>query len=188
MIVSAQAQAADIYAGTFGSVRIQGDIVPGDAEKFERFTANYPTGTYITLMSHGGDMREAVLIGFTIHERGFDTVVTARADCLSACAIMFFSGHHAVVQRNSALCFHMPYSMITGQAMNYQQTEALTEVLMEWGITRQQALAVIGAAPPNGLRCATEAWATYLGFRYGIVPSFGTMWRSCAAKFCLAIP
>jgi hypothetical protein len=127
-------------------------------------------------------------IGEIIQRRGFSTVVTRRAGCVSACAILFFSGHHVVIQRDSGLCFHLPYDATTGRKINDQEANVIADEIVHWGVTKRQALAVLGSAPPNGIHCATEAWASYLGLRYGVVPSFGTMWRSCASKFCLALP
>jgi hypothetical protein len=188
MVLCSQAQAAEIYAGSLGSVGLDGSIQVGDATRFASFTARYPAGTFISLGGPGGIIGEILAIGDIIQKRGFSTVITNRRDCNSACAILFFSGHHAVIQRNSAICFHTPYDKDTGRGINNDQANELADEIVKWGLTKRQALAILGAAPPNGIHCATELWASYLGFQYSIVFSFGTMWRSCSAKFCLAAP
>jgi hypothetical protein len=188
MIMGPQAQAAELYAGLFGSVHLDGWLQHGDAARFAQFTANYPAGTYIKLSGPGGQMDEMLEIGDLIQRRGFSTAVTARASCVSACAILFFSGHHAVIQRNSALCFHTPYDGRNGQAISGELLEFLADEIKKWGLTQQQAMTLILSGPPTEVTCATETWAINLGFRYSIVPSFGTAWRSCTTKFCLAIP
>jgi hypothetical protein len=187
-IFTAQAQAAEIYVGPFGHLYFDGPILEGDAKKFSTFTAKYPAGTYVFLAGPGGALGEMLEIGNIIQKRGFSTAVSRTGDCASACAILFFSGHHAVIQRDSAICFHMPFYAQNRQPISGQEVDELANEIIKWGLTKSQALAVLGAAPPNGSRCATERWAQILGFRYGVVPSAFGMWRSCSSKFCLALP
>jgi hypothetical protein len=189
MLFCVEASAAEIYAGSFGSVHLDGFIQEGDAEKFSRFTSGYPAGTFIRLSGPGGLMGEALTIGATINYRGLSTVVSRNTGiCGSACAIVFFSGRHAVIQGNSSLCFHTPYDRNSRRQISDSEMSQLADEIVKWGLTKKQALAILGAAPPNGMRCATEAWANILGLQYSTVISFGTMWRSCSTKFCLALP
>jgi hypothetical protein len=188
VFISQSAQAANISLNAFGTVRLWGQIVRGEAAKFETFTAGLPPGTYISLGRPGGLIAEALDIGDIIQKRGFSTVVSNRMDCLSACAILFFSGHHAVIQRNSNICFHMGIDSNTGRTVDTGQINIIAEGMMAWGRTRRQALTLLYAAPSDSAYCATEAWASSLGFRYSMVPSLFTSWRSCSTKFCLAVP
>ena len=132
LALTGSAMAADFYR-TDSGVWIDGEIVRGDADHFASFTAQYPAGTYIVLASPGGNMGEMFLIGDTIQTRGFNTMVSRRAACGSACAFLFFSGHHAVVQQDSKLCFHMPYDMRTGAPMTAEQINAFTDAMSGWG-------------------------------------------------------
>ena len=108
--------------------------------------------------------------------------------CSSACAILMFSGHHVVVSSHSYLCFHAPAFEDGTAVPKKADIVELAKDLTTWGLTQRQALALLGAAPPSGIRCATEQWAQELGFKYSVVPGFLTSWKSCATKFCLAVP
>jgi hypothetical protein len=128
-------------------------------------------------------------IGNIIQKRGYSTIQAGKnGPCGSACALLIFSGHHVVVENNALLCFHLGYDQQTGQPMSWDDVLALAEELERWGLTKRQAIAIIGAAPPNGMRCATKEWAQQLGFQYSFVSSLFLLWRSCATKFCLAAP
>jgi hypothetical protein len=188
MIFCGEARAAEIYVGPFGHLYFDGPIVEGDAKKFSAFTIKYPRGTYVFLGGPGGFLGEMLEIGNIIQKRGFSTAISRASGCASACAILFFSGHHAVIERNSAICFHMPYNADTKQPMSAQEVDEFANEIIKWGITKRQALAVLGAAPPSGMRCASEQWARALEFQYSVVPSALGMWRSCSTKFCLALP
>jgi hypothetical protein len=170
-------------------VRLDGWIVGGDDAKFAQTTKGYPAGTYVSLSGHGGNLGVALDIGDIIQERGFSTLQVGRnGPCESACALLMFSGRHVVVENNSFLCFHMPYRPSAKQPISWYEILLLADRLGRWGLTKKQAVAIIGAAPPSGVRCATKQWAQELGFQYSIVSSLFLLWRSCATRFCLAVP
>jgi hypothetical protein len=183
------AQAADIWVNTYGTVRLDGWIVEGDDVKFAQVTKGYPPGTYVSLSGGGGNLGVALDIGNVIQKRGFSTLQAGRnGPCASACALLMFSGQHVVVENNSLLCFHMPYHPSTKEPISRDEALLLADDLGHWGLTQKQALAIIGAAPPSGIRCATKQWAQELGFQYSVVSSLFMLWRSCATRFCLAVP
>jgi len=76
-----------------------------------------------------------------------------------------FSGHHVVVENNSILCFHTPYRPSTKQPISWDEVLLLADELGHWGLTKRQAVTIIGAAPPSCICCATEQWAQELGFQ-----------------------
>ena len=134
----------------------------------------------------GGYIIEGLDIGDIIQRRGFSTAVSRNNGYgASACALLFLSGRHAVIERDSLLLFHEGRDATTGgtdpDAMNY-----FADSISSWGVTRGQAWALLTAAPPEGYRPGTEAWARSLGFQFQIVPNFLWMWRSCPVKFCVA--
>jgi hypothetical protein len=86
------------------------DIQQGDAAQFAAVARNYPSGTYVWLSGPGGDVDEALDIGDIIKKRGFSIVVSRNNGyCNSSCALLFLSGYHAVIQRDSDIGFHQPY-------------------------------------------------------------------------------
>jgi hypothetical protein len=70
LLVSHGAQAAEFHRTPWGTIRFSGDIVSGDAVRFDIFTARYPVGTYISLSSEGGSMYEMGLIGDIYSKEG----------------------------------------------------------------------------------------------------------------------
>jgi hypothetical protein len=89
------------------------------------------------------------------------------------------SARHAIVQRNSYLGFHAG----SGPA----GTVEMAEYLAELGLAPAQINYML-STPQPGIRLASERDAKALGFRWQTVPSLFGGWRSCQAKYCLAVP
>ena len=187
LMAGRSAQAADIWINSYGAVRLNGWIVEGDDVKFAQVTKGYPPGTYVLLSGPGGKLGVAVDIGNIIQERGFSTFQAGRnGPCASACALLVFSGHHVVVESNALLCFHTPYNPNTKEPLSWDGVLALADEIEHWGITKKQAIAIVGAAPRSGIRCATEQWAQELGFQYSVVSSLFMLWRSLCHEVLLS--
>jgi hypothetical protein len=185
------AQAANIYVTTRfwggANIHITGFVNVGDEKRFARIASQYPVGTIVELDSQGGNLGAAIDIADIISARGFDTMLTADAEmCGSACAYIWLSGRHAVVQRNALLCFHQAYDPATMET-SPEVNEFVARHIQTYGLNRRQAWALANAAPPDNARCATEWWAAQLGFDPQIVPTPYAM-RFCQSKFCLAKP
>jgi len=56
MLFAGAASAAEIYINRSGLIRIDGTMVQGDVEKFERVSRGYPPGTYVSLSGPGGNI------------------------------------------------------------------------------------------------------------------------------------
>ena len=122
-------------------------------------------------------------------DRGFNTAVSpTNGPCASACAILFLTGRHSVIAGRSLLVFHMGRDAVTGETMPTEIIDQVATELTKYGLTKRQSWALLTAAPPEGGRLATEAWARQLGIRYEVVPNFLWLWQNCQAKFCLALP
>jgi hypothetical protein len=132
---------------------------------------SYQYGCFVE--QHRRYVLPALLIAEMVRDRGYSTRITVLTECLSACPLIWFSGRHAVIQR-------------AGQP-NAEVNEAVVAYLQTVGLTERQARFLVNAALPSEGWVATEQAAYALGFRPQIISSlFG--WRSCQAKFCLAIP
>jgi hypothetical protein len=187
LAANSYSQAAYIYPCD-GDICLDGQITEGDAARFAAATRGYGAGTFVKLGGPGGLAIEALDIGDIIHRRGFNTAVTYQFDyCASACAILFFSGYHNVIRRNSSLIFHQVYDSRTGPdqiAIDY-----LADRVVAWGnVTKWQIMTLLNSAGPDGGAPGTEEWARRLRFQFGYVPNLFGMWRSCAIKFCVALP
>jgi hypothetical protein len=112
------------------TIHINGTILQGDEDKFARIAARYGEGTVVSLDSRGGDVVVAVSIGQKIWTRNFDTWLSANAEmCGSACTYIWLSGRHAVVQLNSALCFHQPHILQTGETAPTELLQIVAQYL-----------------------------------------------------------
>lgn len=74
------------------SVYAEGQITDGTAARFRTFLASnpLPEGTWIWLMSGGGNLDEGLELGKLIRERKFNTGVTR--ECFSSCTFTFLGG------------------------------------------------------------------------------------------------
>jgi hypothetical protein len=167
-------------------IHIDGDINLNDEQRFARIASQYPSGTVVEPDSLGGIVGPALGISDLIWKRGFDTMLMSYDVCASACTLIWLSGRHSVIQRNTPLCFHQAYNSQNGETSS-EANEYIAAHLQAYGLTAHQARALINAAPPESARCATEWWAIRLGFRPQIVPTPFAM-RSCQSKFCLTMP
>jgi hypothetical protein len=192
LLTSSAASAANFYVtqrifGTGVIIHIDGVIDLNDEQKFARIASRYPPATTIVeLDSPGGHVVASLIIGDMIWAHGLDTMLRNGDECASSCTLIWLSGRHAVIQRNTPLCFHQPSDSRNGQVVP-EGIEIIVEHLKHYGLTEYQARALINAAPPESARCATEWWALRLGFRPQIVPTPFAM-RFCQSKFCLAVP
>ena len=92
------------------SLNIEGEIAPGDAERFEAFLAEQAEmPAAVTLNSTGGSVSDALLIGEKIREIGASTEVPANRVCLSACPYMLASGVDRFVHPDGFVGVHQHY-------------------------------------------------------------------------------
>ncbi|QUS35483.1 hypothetical protein [Falsirhodobacter algicola] len=76
-----------------GTIRITGQIAPGDADRFAAWLdQTRPGGTQVALDSSGGSVSDALAIGRTIRAAGYDTDVPQGAVCMSACPYVLAGG------------------------------------------------------------------------------------------------
>jgi len=119
------------YAQTNPKERIRkifarGEIVSGDYKKFVAFLQEdcpwhdtIANPMVLHLDSPGGSLEEAVQIGLAIKPRGIRTYVDRDGACLSACTIVFMSGHASMginrfipwrrMHPSATIGFHAPY-------------------------------------------------------------------------------
>lgn len=162
------------------AIWITGNIEAGDEQKFAAVAATHQASV-VRLGSPGGNVEVAIAIGRMVRKLGLDTVVIRRSiGCLSACPLIWLSGRHAIVERNSYLGFHA--------ANRPEGTAIMARYLAELGLSQQQINYMLRTSQPD-IQLATEADAVALGFRPQVVSSWFGAWRSsCQAKYCLAVP
>jgi hypothetical protein len=183
-LLGAPAQAANIYNGSMvwtgiPAIRIEGEIVPGDEEKFAAVAARRQS-SLVLLSSPGGSVRSAILIALQVRELGLDTF-TGRGGqgCSSACPAILLSGRHVIIQRGTLVGFH---------AANMPEgTQMMAEYLAILGLTPKQINYLL-STPNDDVWYPTPIAAALMGFHWQTVPSLFGAWRSCQAKYCLAVP
>jgi hypothetical protein len=179
------AQAADFFLRNRGTeLVVSGEIVDGDAERFRAIASVMPYASVVGLRSQGGLVLTAIEIGKIVQERGFMTLVGRKASCESACTIIWFSGRHAVIQRNSRLGLHAPAVKVHGKLI-LQGYNVWASYLRKLGLSEEQILYALGTPQPL-IRFATEDDAKKLGIRWDEVSLQN--WRTCSKKFCLIVP
>jgi hypothetical protein len=183
-LLGAPAQAADIYNGSMiwtgiPAIRIEGEIVPGDEEKFAAVAASRQS-SLVVLNSPGGSVRSAILMALQVRELGLDTF-TGRGGqgCSSACPAILLSGRHVIIQVGTRVGFH---------AANLPEgTQMMAEYLASLGLTPKQINYLL-SIPNDRVWYPTPVAAALMGFQWQTVPSLFGAWRSCQAKYCLAVP
>ena len=183
------AQAADIWVENRQSggsyIFISGQIVNGDEK---RFAALHPASpVYVRPSGSGGATYVALEIADTIWDRGYNTLLqNVDGPCASACAFIWLSGRHVIVQNSARLYFHSCFDTQTNRDSMECDADVATH-LLRYGYTKSQAWALATATPHTTARLGTKGWAASLGFQWQTLWSlFGA--NGCTVRFCLLVP
>lgn len=111
------------------SISLHGKIVRGDNKKLFGVLARYrPQNAALFLSSEGGQVREAMTIGYTVRKFGIITVIAKNSKCLSACALIFMAGWdklngepYRVKHPRGKLGLHHPWHERTRKKMPKEQ-------------------------------------------------------------------
>jgi hypothetical protein len=87
-------------------LEFSGGIPFGAADEFQRFIDAMGSVQLIHLNSDGGRISEAQLIAQIVQKKNLNTYVANR--CMSACTIIFLSGHERLISTQGRLGFHQP--------------------------------------------------------------------------------
>ncbi len=95
--------------GAAGVIVAAGQINLGDDERLHDYVARLHPGTTVVgmvLESPGGNLREGVYLATTIRNSRIATGVFDRAECASACFLMFAAGSHRTVGPHARIGVH----------------------------------------------------------------------------------
>jgi hypothetical protein len=92
-----------------GQVILSGEIVNGDAIRFQQSTEGLPAGTIVRLQSPGGVAVDGIAIGRLIRERQFITY-SPYGFCASACGLIWLGGVERWINPNASVGFHQVYT------------------------------------------------------------------------------
>lgn len=149
------------------AVLLEGSIAPGDAERFADYLASRAEApALIALHSPGGSVGDALAIGRTIREAGWDTIMQPGAACFSACPYILAAGVERQVSRSALVGVHQHYfgentllpAFVAVESIQRGQGEVL-DYLSAMGIDlRMMAKAMI--TPPDNIYILVEAELT----------------------------
>jgi hypothetical protein len=145
-----------------------------------------PPPVYIHATGPGGSVAAALEIADTVHILKLTTWLAAGEECESACTFIWLAGKHSVIQRTARLCFHQAYDPTTNRT-DPELNSFLADKFVWYGLTQQQAIGLVNAAPPEGARCMNLIWGLLLGFQPQVVFAIGAL-SACQAKSCQALP
>lgn len=102
--------------------------------QFKEFTKDLPTGTWVVLISPGGNLMNGMQMGAHIREKRFNTTIGSTnhspADCLSACAYAFLGGLTRSLPSNSRLGLHQFRGL--DNAISTEDTQKLSAILAKY--------------------------------------------------------
>jgi len=148
-------------------VTIKGELDFADTIEFQRKTEGLSEAV-ILLASPGGNAMAGVQIGKVIRQKGFLTVVPARINCASACALAWLGGTPRFMAKDSQIGFHAAYVMKGGRPRKSRvANEAIAAYLKQLALPRR-AIAHITTMPPERLYWLSLDKARGLGIEAGV--------------------
>ena len=121
----------------------------------------------VTLISLGGRMYPALLIGDWIRKKGMSTFVPGDRRCASACALIWLAGRPRNVGDNSLIGFHAVYNL-TSLLETGQGNAVVGAYLRDLGVG-YNAIAFMTRAGPTSMEWLTPDWAKELGVAWGLL-------------------
>ena len=178
LVLCAQPVAAMEYSRNGVTVTLSGNIKPDDEHMMPKFFDRPENAgiRYINLVSGGGSVNAAIEVGRQIRRRNFETIVDGgRANCSSACTILFGSGvkrhyiNSGAVQDGAfkfggnGLGFHQASTQLSRQPSSFSGagTGMVIGAYYEFGIGGASGLA--DKAPPNMIYRLSGPSAVQLG-------------------------
>jgi len=163
MAISAPVKAAEITAVERNLIMISGEIVKGDADKFEAIAVTAPADTLVILSSGGGGIFESMMMGEVIRARHFATGIPNDAICASACGLIWLAGTPRYIGSTGKVGFHAAYVVKEGVASEIGNGNALIGAyLTKLGLS-YNAIFYITSASPDGMAWLHPTDAQRLG-------------------------
>ncbi len=165
---SLQAFAAEIKtyrSHGYNVVEINGEIVPGDGERFDAATQALAPPVIVKLSSDGGALFEGLRIGEAVHARKYTTGVAET--CASACGLIWIAGAHRLSGPDARIGFHAAYDRDThqeGGMANAMVGAYLSRLGLSYG-----AIAFMTAAGPNDMTWLNQTAAAQNGIEYELL-------------------
>lgn len=175
LLCATMAQAATIthkkLDATTEMIRIEGNIVSGDLERFRQISLRYPKAV-VTLNSDGGLIYPAIEIGKIIKVMGYSTIVEYKNVCLSACALIWIAGSERSLDTEGRLGFHASYRNDNGKLVESGVANALVGSYLTSLGASAKTIVFTTAAPPEDVLWLTgdNRAASGIDFTFVISP------------------
>lgn len=147
-------------------ITLTGDIVEGDAAAFKAKFGDNVGKQVVSIVSNGGTVIEAMLIGEYIHDRGWLTY--APDYCYSACSVLWMAGAVKGLKNTSKVGFHAAYDADT-KIPNGMANAMIGSYLTRLGYS-YVVIMFATKAPPTSMEMLTEDLAQKLGLAIEVVP------------------
>lgn len=148
-------------------ISITGEIVDGDSEQFLKIISgvkNLVKNGFVILNSPGGIVTEAINIGGYLRANGFATAVLDKADCQSACALIWLAGNKRIATSTSRIGFHQSYTVNqSGNAVPSIQGNALVGYYLGKIDVSASVVSYVTTASPETFEWLSFAKAKELG-------------------------
>ena len=149
-------------SSALSAIIIEGEILAGDAERFEKTIKNVDAGL-VLLKSPGGLLLEGLKIGRVIKSAGYNTGVPPFTACASACALAWLGGETRYMAPTALVGFHAAYVVENGVASESSVGNALVGAyLNELGLGLN-AIIFASSAAPNEMNWLNAAKAQKVG-------------------------
>lgn len=135
-------------------ISIEGDIGPGDVERFRQISLRYPKAV-VELSSDGGAVMPAIEIGRTLRIAGYGTYVPQGSVCASACALIWLAGTPRLLV--GQVGFHAAYRDNDGKPEESGAANALVGNYLTLLGLPAKAILFATTAPPDRVLWLTNA-------------------------------
>lgn len=128
---------------------IYGDIDSGFYERFMQALVDFPQAKTVAMGSAGGSVRDAILTGYEIRNRGLST--TLHGPCFSACPLVFAGGVSRTIWMGPGphLGFHQIYNSSGALPLDHTAYQAVKIYLSEMGVDPSGVIAWMASATPD---------------------------------------
>lgn len=151
MMLSSRPEADFEYDSGTRRLSVYGDIDFGFVGRFQAALQAYPDAREVALGSGGGSVRDALLAGNLIRQRGLDTTIFG--NCYSACPLVFAGGVNRNLWASAArLGFHQIY-VGQGAALPFDDPiyQVVNQYLSEMGANPDIVIPWMWSAPPGSM-------------------------------------
>jgi len=155
----------------YNIITIDGDIVSGDGDKFRNIATNISGPVVpVIIISNGGMVTDALMIGETIKTMGYSTYVPKDSPCNSACGLIWIAGVKRFVDPETKIGFHGAYNSTTHEAARVGN--ALIGSYFSRLNLSDAAIEYATMASPTNLNYITAANANAYGIKVFLMQEF----------------